>query len=208
MQTRPSRAEISVPDRHSRRDLLEVLTHAFRDNPMNRAIHGPDKARRLRANRAGLRALVLRPGESAEIRVFRGDGTVLGGFVVLKPGGFPLRNIKVGDQIGCLMHQGLSAMRLWHRVHQGLAAVHPIDRHWYLAVLGVAPWAWGRGVGGALLAELERLVLQEPAPIYLESDREESIRFYQGMGFRVDHEVDLLGVRCVCLSRAADFRGT
>ncbi len=196
---------ISPPDRRARQALLEVLAQAFLDNPMNVAIHGPDPRRRLRANRAGFRALVLDSGEPALTRVIRAEGRVVGGFVVLRPGGFPLGAPGIRRQIGCMLYQGIRAMDCWGQVNQELRLIHPEEPHWYLAVLGVAPWARGRGWGRALVEALGQLVAQQPAPIYLEADRPQSVRFYQALGFENRAEIDVLGVRCVCLGRG--FRG-
>ncbi len=196
---------ISPPDRRTKQALLEVLAQAFLDNPMNVAIHGPDPKRRLRANRAGLRALVLDSGPAALTRILRAEGRVAGGFVVLRPGGFPLDPPLIRRQIGCMLYQGIRAMECWGRVNHELRLIHPEEPHWYLAVLGVAPWAQGRGSGRALVEELGQLVAQQPAPIYLEADRPQSVRFYQALGFESRAEIDVLGVRCVCLGRG--FRG-
>jgi GNAT superfamily N-acetyltransferase len=201
---------ISAPDRRERGKLLDVLAEAFLDNPMNVAIHGGSAERRLRANRAGLRALVVRPADSAVLRVARFDDRVVGGFVAIKPHGYPLRRMNFRDQVGCLIHQGWRAMVSWGHVHRALAPSHPLDRCWYLAVLGVSPAVWGEGLGTLLLRELETLVALEPATIYLESDRAESIRFYLRRGFEIREQHDVLGVRCVCLARQPDvvaFRG-
>jgi ribosomal protein S18 acetylase RimI-like enzyme len=192
---------ISAPDRLARRALLEVLAQAFLDNPMNVAIHGPDPRRRLRANRAGLRALVLDSGEHALTRVLRAEGRIAGGFVVLEPGGFPPAAPGFRRQIGCMLYQGIRAMDRWGQVNQILRLNHPEEPCWYLAVLGVAPWAQSRGWGRALVEALGQLAGQQPAPIYLEADRPQSVRFYQSLGFEIRAEVDVLGVRCVCLGR-------
>jgi GNAT superfamily N-acetyltransferase len=205
-----SSVTISAPDRPERGKLLDVLAEAFLDNPMNVAIHGGSAQRRLRANRAGLRALVARPAESAVLRVALVDGRVTGGFVAIRPHGYPLQRMNFRDQIGCLIHQGWRAMARWGHVHRVLASSHPLDRYWYLAILGVSPTAWGRGLGSLLLQELETLVAAEPAMIYLESDRAESIRFYLRRGFEIREEHSVLGVPCVCLARpgvVAPFRG-
>ena len=55
----PARAGIEVLTRSGRRSLIGVLARAFRDNPMNVRIHGPDPRRRIRANAAGLRPTPL-----------------------------------------------------------------------------------------------------------------------------------------------------
>jgi len=68
-------------------------------------------------------------------------------------------------------------------------------------VLGVTPEFQGCGLGGRLLDAFVGLVAGDPNPIYLESDREESVRFYLSRGFRVRQETTLDGVGCWCLGR-------
>ena len=66
----------------------------------------------------------------------------------------------------------------------------------------------GRGFGARLLDELQALVDQRPAPLYLECDREASARFYRARGFEDRHETRVEGVRCWCLGRGfADESG-
>ncbi len=55
------------------------------------------------------------------------------------------------------------------------------------------------------MAELDRMVAEDPHPIYLESDREASVEFYLRRGFEVREEQRLGKVRCWCLGR--DFAG-
>jgi ribosomal protein S18 acetylase RimI-like enzyme len=194
----------ATPDRPSpreRRALLEVLAQAFLDNPMNRRIHGPDPGRRLRANRAGLRSLVLDERPGAEARVVRHAGRVAGGFVAVAPGFFPLPGASLARQLGCLFHQGARAMQQWGAVTESLGRAHPSEPHWYLAVLGVAPTCWGLGLGGQLVDALSVLTARAPGPIYLESDRAESVAFYRARGFEVVGEQRILGVPCWRLVR-------
>lgn len=198
---RPPDPDVATPDRVARRALLDALAWAFLDNPMNVAIHGPRPARRLRANRAGLRALVLDSGKWAVTRVIRHEGAVVGGFVVVPPGGFPLRSPSLSRILGCLVHQGLRAMDRWGRVTFELGQSHPIEAHWYLAVLGVVPWLHKRGFGSRLVADLDRIVGAGPWPVYLESDREASMRFYFARGFEVRDRMQPLDVPCWCLGR-------
>jgi len=189
------------PTAGGRRELLEALSHAFRDNPMNIAIHGPNPARRVRANRAGLRALVLDTADRTIRRVIRHEGRVVAGFIVVPPGEFPLPMQGLRRQIGCLIGQGARAMDRWGHVMGEVGLYHPDGRHWYLAVLGVVPWLQGYGLGHRLIDELIRIRETDPAPIYLESDREASVRFYLSRGFEIRQELSILGVRCACLGR-------
>ncbi len=190
---------IRDPDATDRHELVDVLAQAFRDNPMNLAIHGSHPRRRLRANRAGLRALVLDTRATAVSRVIRHQGRVVGGFVLVPPGGTPLPGPALHRQIGCLFHQGVRAMEQWTFVTSSLMQNHPTGEYWYLAVLGVVPRLHGHGFGSRLVQALIRLVEDDPNPLYLESDREASMRFYLARGFAPLSELTLLDVRCWCL---------
>jgi GNAT superfamily N-acetyltransferase len=192
---------IETPDPRARRALLDVLSLAFRDNPMNVAIHGPRAAHRVRANRAGLRALVLDSAEQTLSRVIRDQGRVVGGLIVCPPGEFPIISPSLARQIGCLFVQGGRAMERWSEVTSHMGQFHPNQAHWYLAVLGVVPACQGRGFGGRLIAELDRMVERNPHPVYLESDREASVEFYLRRGFEVREEQRLGGIRCWSLGR-------
>ena len=189
------------PDPSARRELLEALAQAFRDNPMNIAIHGPRPKRRVRANRAGLRALVLDTQGEAIARVIRHEGKVVGGFIAVPPGGFPLSSPSPSRQVGCFLGQGARAMDRWQFITSSLGLYHPFEKHWYLAALGIVPWLQGYGLGNRLLDELDRVVEADPHPVYLESDREPSVHFYLARGFESRDETELLGVRCWCLGR-------
>ncbi len=201
-------ATVHPPDRRGRAALLEALALAFRDNPMNRVIHGPSPWRRLRANRAGLRALVLDRHPRTQTRVIANENGVVGGFVVVEPGGFPFAGASLGRQLGCLMGQGARAMDQWGSVTEALRREHPIEPHWYVAVLGIVPDERGRGLGGCLVETLVALAAEAPAPIYLESDRPESVAFYRAHGFEVRGELAPLGVSCWRLERADRARSS
>jgi len=194
------------PDPRQRRELLDALALAFRDNPMNIAIHGPRPKRRIRANRAGLRAPGLDTANEASARVVRVEDRVIGGFILVPPGLFPLSGPSIARQIGCFLGQGALAMDRWSAVTNSLGAYHPSERHWYLSVLGIVPWLQGHGYGNQLLDEIHRIVESDPSAIYLESDRERSMRFYLARGFTLRTETRLHGVRCWCLGKG--FAGT
>ena len=198
----PERVRISTPDRSERRALVGVLARAFRDNPMNVRIHGPDPERRVRANAAGLRSLVLDFPDRVESRVLTYESSILGGFVLARPGQYPLPRPSLRRQIECLFLQGRSAMTAWSEVTAGLPDHRPTEPHWYLAVLGVEPAWQGRGVGAALLGEIDRLIGERPAPLCLECDRPESVAFYRAHGFEVEAEGSVHGVTCWCLRTA------
>lgn len=68
---------------------------------------------------------------------------------------------------------------------------HPAEPHWYLAVLGTAPPAQGKGVGAALLAPILDRCDDEGIGAYLESSKPENVPYYKRFGFEVQEEVPL-----------------
>ena len=82
-----------------------------------------------------------------------------------------------------------------HRTPLFLAGVaridkaHPKGPHYYLGVLGVAPEAQGRGLGGALMAPMLERCDREGVGAYLESSKERNVAFYGRHGFRVTGEL-------------------
>jgi GNAT superfamily N-acetyltransferase len=66
---------------------------------------------------------------------------------------------------------------------------HPLEPHWYLAVLGTDPRHQRRGVGSALLAPTLARCDADRVPAYLESSKRENMPFYERHGFRVSGEL-------------------
>ena len=70
---------------------------------------------------------------------------------------------------------------------------HPLEPHWYLAVLGTDPRHQRRGVGSALLAPVLERCDAEHVPAYLESSKRTNVPFYERHGFRVLDELAIRG---------------
>ena len=203
----PEHGVITAPDRAARRALVGVLARAFRDNPMNVRIHGPDPDRRVRANAAGLRSLVLDHGDRLISRVITLDSRIVGGFVLVPPGEHVLPGPSLRRQIECLFLQGRAAMAAWADVTAGLSDPRSRAPRWYLAVLGVEPAWQGRRVGSALLGAIGELVERDPAPLSLECDRPESVSFYRAHGFEIRAEERVLGLPVWRLDRGVERPG-
>jgi len=199
---RDERSSVHAPTRAERRDLVQVLARAFRDNPMNVAIHGPNPARRVRANAAGLRSVVLDQESMTFSRVITYEGEVVGGFVAARPSWNPLPLPSLRRRLECFWLQGGPAVRAWAEVSLAMPDHRPRDNHWYLVVLGVEPAKQGRGSGRRLLDALFAEVAAEPGEICLECDRPESVRFYERAGFANREETEVHGVPCWCLGRS------
>jgi ribosomal protein S18 acetylase RimI-like enzyme len=79
-----------------------------------------------------------------------------------------------------------------YAVLRGLGEIeraHPIEPHWYLAVLGTDPQAQCRGFGSALMMSRLSRCDDRRFPVYLESSKERNVPFYERFGFRVTGEI-------------------
>lgn len=72
-----------------------------------------------------------------------------------------------------------------------LAANHPEEPHWYLAVIGSDPSVRGRGFGQAVMRPRLEHCDAEHCPAYLESSKLENVPYYERFGFRVIGEISL-----------------
>lgn len=179
--------------------LVDVLARAFLDNPMNRRLHRGNEAARLRANRAGLKSLVLDSASQAKTWTIEGDGQVLGGLVATLPGSGAPMTPRIRRQVEALWLQGPKALQGWGRLNQELEGIRPAFPVGTISVLGIDPASWRQGLASRLLDT----ALSDPdfidRPFYLESDREESVSFYRARGFEEYGRVRFFGIDCVGL---------
>lgn len=190
-------------------EAARVLAHAFRDNPLNQAVVKKGPRKRIRSNYYGMRALLDTAHGRALSWCLRADpGTgkrapipVRGVLIAAAPGYYPLPAPSVWHQLRFLWGQSIGIRRRWAEVFHALEALHPVEQHWYLALLGVDPDHQGGGFGSAMLRRFAERVDQDAVPAYLETDRAENVAFYGQVGFDVVHEVEVLGVRVWCMKR-------
>ncbi len=64
----------------------------------------------------------------------------------------------------------------------------------YLPVLGVAPAYQGQGLGGKLLSALIAASEQARIPVYLETESEGNVRWYEKFGFETVKQINLPGI--------------
>jgi ribosomal protein S18 acetylase RimI-like enzyme len=186
-----------------RETAVAVLARAFRDNPLDRAVIGGDARHRLRSIRHGMRAsLWSAAGRSTLLLAQDGSGPA-GVLLALPPGNFPLPPPRLLVQLRSVLGQGLRTSTRWGEVYRAMQAVHPVEPHWYLSLLGVDPTRRSLGVGMALLRHWLEAVDREGRQSYLETDREENIGFYERVGFAVQRELKVLETPLWCMCRVA-----
>ncbi len=182
---------------------VDVLARAFCSNPLNRAVvQSDDPDRCFHSNRHSMRTLLPMARLHGQVLVAALDGEVAGGLVASPPGRFPLPPPPPMDRLRFLMRQGWSVTRRWEVVFETLDALHPVEPHWYLGVLGVDRFAQSRGVGAALLSRWLAGVDRDAMPAYLETDSEGNVHFYERVGFSLDGEISILDVRVWRMKRA------
>jgi len=68
------------------------------------------------------------------------------------------------------------------------------DPHWYLAAIGVDPERQGEGLGSALVWAGIHRADKEGASVYLETETEGNVGFYQNLGFEVLEQTTAVGL--------------
>lgn len=74
-------------------------------------------------------------------------------------------------------------------VMKQMGAFHPLEPHWYLAILGVDSARQGQGLGAQLMHEALARCDDEGLPAYLESSNPANVSLYRRHGFEVIGEI-------------------
>lgn len=170
--------------------LAAVLGRAFADDPVWRWMF-PRHPERMAAMFAMLLNHAHLPNGTSELA--EQGGRVLAGALWDPPGRWRISTSAQIRQFPRLLR--VLGPRTFP-VMRGLGEIeraHPIEPHWYLAVIGTDPPAQGRGLGSALL--MSRLARCDDSrfPAYLESSKESNVPYYERFGFRVTSEISLPG---------------
>lgn len=182
--------------------IAELLARAFCDNPLSVAVIGSEKpGRRLRASRPGIRSLVDVARAHGEVWAARDGATPRGALVACPPGRHPFPPSPLAQRLRTLWVQGWRVARRWAEVFEALQHHHPVEKHWYLGTLGVDPLAQGRGIGTQLLRRWLGRVDEAGGRVYLETDRERNVGWYEREGFSVVATFPVQGVPVWCMQR-------
>jgi GNAT superfamily N-acetyltransferase len=168
--------------------LAAVLGRAFADDPIWQWMF-PRHPERMAAMFAMLLHHARLPNGVSELA--EQNGTILAGALWDPPGRW---RISVAAQLrqlpGLLRVLGTRTFAVLRGLGE-IERAHPIEPHWYLAVLGTDPSAQGRGFGSALLTSRLSRCDDLRFPAYLESSKEKNIPYYERFGFRVTGELRL-----------------
>jgi GNAT superfamily N-acetyltransferase len=168
--------------------LAAVLGRAFADDPVWRWMF-PRHPERM----AGLFAMLLRhahlPNGVSELA--EDGGAIMAGALWDPPGRWKIPlTTQIRQVPGLLRILGPRTFK----VMRGLGDIeraHPVEPHWYLAILGTDPPAQGRGLGSALLRSRLSRCDAGRLPAYLESSKESNVPYYERFGFAVTGEIHM-----------------
>lgn len=169
--------DVRVADRSDLDGVVEVLTGAFREDPLwgwaFPGGEGIDEWWRFLAGSAMRYPWVWVAGDFAAVSVW------------IPPGGIELTPEEEGEVDGLLADllgpRAPEVATLMDRFEES----HPKDRpHYYLSLLGTRPDQRGKGIGMALLADGLSRIDAEGAAAYLESSNSANVPRYEKHGFR------------------------
>jgi ribosomal protein S18 acetylase RimI-like enzyme len=170
-------------------DIADALVKAFHDDPVMLHIFPKAKGREKK-----LRALFVSESKRSLTKGAlhtTGGGPALGGAIWMAPNNWKTGGLELLGQIPLMFAMGLADTPRALGVLGRMEKVHPVEPHWYLAVLGTATEAQGKGVGSALITPVLEKCDAEGIPAYLESSKESNIPFYRRHGFEVKGEVNV-----------------
>ncbi len=182
-----------------------ALALAFADDPVYRYLHPGDREWervgprffRILLRHFSAHATVLTAGAAGTVAIWtppepRAPGTFARLAFTLRLGALLGRRIPRGARIGT-----------------ALESLHCAEPHWYLAILGTAPAAQGRGLASSVLAPILERCDAAGLPARLETATESNLPFYAGRGFEIVGEAQVTGggPRLWALQRAARESG-
>ena len=192
-RARGSEPEVRDLESHEFRDAAAVLARGMRDNPLHIAAYGMDPQRRLRCHRRLVSGLFrVSPGQRP-VCVERA------GRVIAVAGVAPVGTCRptLPQRLGVLPNVIACGPMTAARVGTWISAWtrrDPSDPHVHLGPLAVDAGLQGQGIGSLLMREICRRLDADRSTGYLETDKQENVRFYERFGFRVVGEAAVLRV--------------
>ncbi len=186
---------VSPLERGRHDDVGAVLGRAFEDDPIWTAAFHDDRLPKLVSMFTALSKTTLAAGGIVEV-----TPGVSGAAVWMSPGR--------SEGLWAMLRTGFAlprfAMGLPARERRLMLALHQQfdDRrndlmpspHWYLSAVGVDPSRHGQGLGSALVRSGMGHADRDGRPMYLETETEANVRFYERLGFEILDETVATGL--------------
>jgi ribosomal protein S18 acetylase RimI-like enzyme len=176
-----------------------IIASGMVDDPIQRAIHGPDVAARLHGMEI-LFGATLREPERPTLGAWE-DDELLGAAAYGPPGSCPLTEERREALSQAIAGLPLPARKNFNAWRANWGTHDPAEPHWHLGPFAVRADAQARGIGSQLLEAFLELVDQYEGMAYLETDTARNVRFYERFGFETVRRDEVLGVECTFMSR-------
>ena len=111
------------------------------------------------------------------------DRASMSGWTIIRSGTI-LTSLKLGMKFGKKM------LRIFKVIEEDRKNLD-IGSFYYINIIGVAPESQGQGFGGKLLRALIEKAEKEGKSIYLETETEENVKFYEKFGFKLMKKITL-----------------
>ena len=164
-----------------------VLGRGMRDNPLHIAALGVDPAIREKALTGVFRAFLAMEAttKGRVIGAFK-NGSLVGVCGMMRPGVCQLTPVeKVALLPKLLWNCGIGGTAKLLSQFGNWSKHDPAEPHWHLGPVGIERDLQGQGIGSLLLREFIRLVDDERAAAWLETDKDINVAFYRKHGFDV-----------------------
>lgn len=175
--------------------LIAVATRAFWDDPLFN-FFSPDLLRQHRSMPGFFAAAVYDCARYGEVWTATIGETIVGVAMWLPPGVHPptgglraVRQMRHATPTIARSPQRVTAIKLMNEITRH----HPTEPHWYLEVLATDPKFQARGVGKALLAPILDRADTEGLSVYLETQKESNLAYYQRFRFEVGETLRVAG---------------
>ncbi len=168
-----------------------VLARGMRDNPNAVAALGADPDGRINA----LQRLFLPNLGKLEVLCARRGAVAVGVSAVAPPAHCApdlAQRVRQWPAIAALGPARTLRLRQWSREW---GKRDPAEPHWHLGPIAVELALQGLGIGTQMLAVCCGRMDADGGAGYLETDKEENVRFYASFGFEVVEEAPVLGMR-------------
>jgi GNAT superfamily N-acetyltransferase len=190
----PGPFEIGPARRRETGAVARVLTAAFLDDPITRAIGPRSRRHRAAVNPLSFAGIVVASRRhGGRVIVARRDRAAIGVSIAFDPGAWPLREVAVAYELAWALVAGPLPVRRGLGFARLVGEAHISHPHHYLWFLAVAPAEQGRGTGRALLADLHARADRDGLPTYLETGTMDNVTWYGSAGYEVTGELRLAG---------------
>jgi ribosomal protein S18 acetylase RimI-like enzyme len=187
--------EVGRVEASDREEAVEVIVRGMLANPVHIAAFGPDPGLRTRRLRRNMGAAFGTLGWRENMLAARDeDGAIVGVCGAMAPGRCKPTPRQTVRLLPAALANGPRAMGRMARWIRAWAEKDPAGRHWHLGPVAVDAGFQGMGVGSALLGVFVARMDAAGEDVYLETDKDVNVTFYEKFGFEVIGAEDVLEV--------------